>query len=1035
MIADTLLHPSFQHLLKENAKKKKRRNRQGQKIQIQHEKELMQFLAESKWRILISGTPLIQMDKVEIKSLTKQLYVDSSSLLSYFNKSQLLMKIIKYGNVSLNWNVAVPDPVYLLPNNIPLLNEYDFIELAAFRKLETRFERSIIKLNELSADERAGQILFASIAYGALFTSWKQTALIESTPAQWVVEKFASWVELKSLKLSSRNKDSDDLCADDYKLARWFPDPITELLILRWFEDFPDQENFKDCRHLQTLLFTFLRKVGVPKEEMPGSLTMFSCWASHSLALEIPPYMHNISYDKPMVTHISSESWFRMCSGKRVLKYNSSILNKNNGAPLKCSTHHNVGLVPLSEQYAYIDGIKEKLLAKKTSRTACKDFIKLQLDKIAGNSPSFITWLIAAFILKLLQHGGLAKKTLTISTIKRYLSAIKEPLLNTFADVDARELTESSWISHLQNAIDENKKDQMTSNRIAEFAYFIQQFDEVPDFDINELEGISINKRVNANLVSHQEFDKALDQIIYGGRLERMQRLAGALGFYLGLRRGETIHVLLKDIAGQASPELQVRSNRYNNTKNRTSRRLPLSTLLPAQLFHEFMLFYHERVEEENGKLGNKLLFCYTGNSTTPLTDNELLKPIVDSLKSVTGDQTLTYHILRHSFANNMLLRLLIPEFPRLRVHGVDMLQHECFSMKSCVQLRQRLLPGTEKDIRTSVRDTLYQLAMFMGHASPETTVKSYLHMFDWIIHSCLSDNNIKLSSEQVRNILKEEDGQYWFELKKKFTGNVKKGPLNTDTVLQHVRKKYADRFVNSTTVKTMKTNRFCAKTSFREMHPSDLIQILPMIFQKGHTIEEISERLNVSPERIIQAKEDAEELNLIKTKSGKPRMPLVLPPLSGTQQHKDRNRILNKFNQLRNNDKHIRFGLQKFIHGSPSTGMEVKLGKASEVNMYIKFLRKLGVPKTRIILWYYPDSNAAESEQKEMCQWWAKVTGIPIERIFQKPSQRTKLSQDKRRKIGWISVFIRKDRVSDEKSTGVQQALHLLAVFTHGGG
>jgi hypothetical protein len=207
------------------------------------------------------------------------------------------------------------------------------------------------------------------------------------------------------------------------------------------------------------------------------------------------------------------------------------------------------------------------------------------------------------------------------------------------------------------------------------------------------------------------------------------------------------------------------------------------------------------------------------------------------------------------------------------------------------------------------------------------------------------------------------------------------------------------------------------------------------MIFQKGHTIEEISERLNVSPERIIQAKEDAEELDLIRTKSGKSRMPLVLTPLSGTQQHKDRNRILNKSTQMRNNDKDIRFGLQKFVHGSPSTGMEVKLGTANEVKMYINFLRKLGMPKTRIILWYYPDSNATESEQKEMYQWWAKTTGIPNERILQKPSKRAQLSQNKRQRIGWISVFVQKDRMSKEKSTGVQQALHLLAVFTHGGG
>ncbi|MDX8396323.1 MAG: site-specific integrase [Mariprofundaceae bacterium] len=1033
MNTNTSLDPIFYHLLEENTQKKKQRNRQTKNIQIQHEKELIQFIADSQWSILISRTLLIQMDKVTIKALKKELYAESSSLLSYSNKSELLMKIIKFGNTSLNWKVSVPDPVYLLANNIPLLNEYDFIELAAFRKLETKFETSIMKLNELSVDERAGQILFSSIAYGALFTSWKQTALMESTHAQWVVEIFASWLELKSLKLSSQKKNFDDLCDDDYKLARWFPDPISELLILRFFEDFPSQENFKGCCYLQTLLFKFLRKVGVSKEEMPDSLAMFSRWASHSLALDIPPYMHNISSDEPRVTHISSESWLRMSSGKRVLKHDSGIDNKSDEDSVKCPTVHDVDLVDTSDQLAYINKIKDKLIDKKTKKTACIDFIKQQLDKTSGNRPSFISWLIAAFVLKLLQHGGLVKSSLEISTIVRYLSAIKEPLLNSFANIDTYDLTESRWVHHLQKAIEINKKDSMSRNRTAEFAYFIQQFDQVPSFDIDELEGISINKRVNANLVSNQEFAKALAQITYGGRIERMQRLAGTLGFYLGLRRGETIHILLKDIAGQASSELLIRSNRYYNTKNRTSRRLPLSTLLPAPLFHEFMLFYYERVEEENGEMGNKLLFCTTGNSTTPMAGKALLQPIVESLKAVTGDQVLTYHILRHSFANNLLLRLLIPEFPRLIVHNVDMFKNECFSIKSCMQLRQRLLPGAEKDVRTSVRDTLYQLAMLMGHASPKTTIQSYLHMFDWIIHRCLSDDNIKLSDEQVRKLLKEEDGQYWFELKNKFIGNVEKGYLNTDSVLQHVRKKHADRFINSTIAKVMRSKHFPAQPLFRKMFPSDLVQMLPMIFEKKHTIEEISERFNISPDSILHIKKSAEELNQIKTKSGRSRMPLALPSLSGTQQHKDLNKILNTFPQLRSNDKHIHFGLQKFIHGSPTTGMEVKLSKASEVKMYIKFLCKLGMPKTRIILWYYPDSNATESEQKKIWQWWAKVTGIPIERIFQKPSQRTQLSQDESQKIGWVSVFVCKDKLSYHKCSGVQQALHLLAVFNYG--
>lgn len=174
---DTVSVPrEFQKLLANSKKKPKRRNKKNRKLQIQHENELLQLL-RSKWSILISGASFIQMDKQEIKSLTKQMYADSSSLLAYFHKNQLLMKIIKYGNSSLNWEVAIPDPVYLMLNSKPLLNEYDFIELAAFRRLESKFEASLEMLDELSADERAGQLLFSAITYGALFAPWKQRGL------------------------------------------------------------------------------------------------------------------------------------------------------------------------------------------------------------------------------------------------------------------------------------------------------------------------------------------------------------------------------------------------------------------------------------------------------------------------------------------------------------------------------------------------------------------------------------------------------------------------------------------------------------------------------------------------------------------------------------------------------------------------------------------------------------------------------------------------------------------------------------------
>jgi len=1030
----TFIHPCFHHLFT-NSKPVKKRNRNQQKRQVTDEKLLIQTLKNSQWKDLLTDIHGIDMDKDEMHKLSQHIFTKALDLLAYNNQIRLLQELVKFGNKTLFRKVALPASVHLLSRQTPLLTEIDFIELASFRRLEVCFDASLHNIDSLSNTERAGQILFSAIAKGAVFVDWKQKALMKSEPRQWIVESFASWLELKTLKNSSRNKPNDDLSEIDYRRARWFPDPLTELLVLRWFEDFPDMPLLHGSQRAQTALFSFLQKTGISKCDMPASLAIFTTWASHSIALEIPPYMHCIAFDKPLVSHISPESWLRLYIDQPVRKWDSSIVTEDSSIAGKELIRNESGILPLESQKEFIAKIK-KLLNSKNGKTwiikAIDNYLSVECRD--ADNPAYITWLIAMFVLKLLNSGGLAKKNLTVSSVKRYLGAIHKPLLSAFADIDAAQISGKQWLVLLQDAIDQHSKDQMSRNRIAEFACFIQQLDNNPHFDPNELDGAAIGKRVSANLVSSSEFDRALALIPYGGHAEHMQRLTGALGYYLGLRSGETMHLLLKDIAGEANPELYIRTSRYYGTKNRTSRRMPLKALLPPPLFHEFMRFYHKRMDEEGGSEGNKLLFSYTGNATQPLTYDELITPFMDALKRVTGDQTLVYHTLRHSFANNTLIRLLLPEFPRLRCQSVAMFDHPYFNWKSCNRFRQILLSGTDKDVRTSVRGTLYQLAMLMGHASPETTIKCYLHMFDWIIGRCLSDEFIQYDDVVIKHILKE-NGKYWYQLKKRLARRAGDALIPTDALLAHRRKKYKDSFANPMMeLIEMPVRRGVNVSRYRNIKATDLIQLLPMLFHKEFTIEEISERMNISPDDIIQQKCNAEALATNKTRMNHIRVPLVPSLLNGVYQHKDRALVLKKASELRTNDKHLAFGLRKFTGGSPSNGMEVKHGTIKDTFLYIEFLIKLGVPKSRIILWHYPDPRSDKSKQDRIRKRWSKETGVPLKHILTKPISRSKYSVDSRDWIGWVSVFVCESKSKSlNKSTGIQQALHLLAVFNYG--
>ena len=158
-----------------------------------------------------------------------------------------------------------------------------------------------------------------------------------------------------------------------------------------------------------------------------------------------------------------------------------------------------------------------------------------------------------------------------------------------------------------------------------------------------------------------------------------------------------------------------------------------------------------------------------------------------------------------------------------------------------------------------------------------------------------------------------------------------------------------------------------------------------------------------------------------------------MLPPLTAPHLHKDRNRILEKYIEIRKNDKYIQAGLRKIVQALPSPSLEVKYGSEKEVNTYIEFLVRLSIPKSRIILWYYPDRRSSETERESIRKWWSKETGIPVNRILQKSLSHARFSVNPEERIGWVSIFVREAKhESTNKSSGVQQALHLLTVFTY---
>lgn len=289
----------------------RRQNQQKYESQVENERKLIDWITSSPYIFLLKGTVSLSMSKSEVDNMVVALLKTCTDLDSFNGKHRLLSSIIIHGKKTLAWNISVPPPLFELPRSLPILIEQDFLELKVFRKLETAFSESLLRISELSPPERAAQVLISAIINGALLNSDKQLALTESTPQQWIVTEFATWVDLAWVRGAARKIPIAERKDADHKTSRWFPDPTTEMLALRWFEDFGDKVWF-DFPNKYQLVKSLFRRFGCSTKQIPSTMTKFSSIARIELSTRLPPFMISIANDKlPSVT-LPKETWLRL---------------------------------------------------------------------------------------------------------------------------------------------------------------------------------------------------------------------------------------------------------------------------------------------------------------------------------------------------------------------------------------------------------------------------------------------------------------------------------------------------------------------------------------------------------------------------------------------------------------------------------------------------------------------------------------------------------------------------------------------------
>jgi len=606
-----------------------------------------------------------------------------------------------------------------------------FEELANSRKWVEGFWADVEDPGSLhGADQKkidAGRLLFSLIVFGGVHSKKKLERLVETIPNGVRRLEKHTWMDI----------DTGE------GLWRWYPDPVSMLLLKRWYKSYgqahwPSGVNTDVAR----LVFGFLKVLHVlePDANRPNVILRKLIGASATRdATRLEGVFHHIQRSNGATVSLPADAWERLLSKK--------IAPQSEQKPDFKKAQAANDLRPLtgrcdSDAYAGVRTIQSVLkAASRTSKKGGKDTTYQQLSAIAEDeSWAPIVRVLASWAAHLRRYGG-RQKRLVISSVQSYLATIAKPLVTILSgDEDLNALGEDEWQNVYERLLSSAPSGKRRANRAVVAGWFHEYLAEQFGMPEVEIEGATVNGEVDANILTPAEYVRAQNILQHSdasSRLTRIREIVFILGFRCGLRRSEVQKMLIKDLQGlldpaSTHPELLTRSNKFAGQKSISgTRRLPLWAMLTDVELNQLRDWYRYRLTEPNTKQ-NDLLFSEPQRGGRLIPQRDLFTPIQEAMRIASGTDTLRFHHLRHSCVTFVGLRLL--ERRPCELMKAEWAQDDSGNI---------VIPRWGHDIFaianrspewTPTRKKLWFLSILAGHASPGQTLRSYMHLMDYVI-------------------------------------------------------------------------------------------------------------------------------------------------------------------------------------------------------------------------------------------------------------------------------------------------------------
>lgn len=662
-----------------------------------------------------------------------------------------LMELLRYSNRVLGWNVPIINfDIHKIfdKDNVTLET---FEEFARFRAVEEEFSKDLAKIIPRTIEERVGQILFSAIFYGLLLHKRCIKPFLRALNKRPCLVGDWLWMELYFEKADLPKGSLRNKFHSWHAHRRWVADPLTQILILRWIQDYPeDMTKLKKIdRDVWKKYFQRLK----PKGLKITSLTSLHKIAKSRAFMFLPSFIPAYACGALPSVCFDEDTFMRLVEDKSVY-YPEPVESLRDG-----EEEHRY-LMPHIQAAQNVDSSKQSEMLRKFLTDELKEYCEDQktgatrrrypheaisvLNEFRDNNQNQLTqtftylieWSVELFKKQEKTWAGRDKKgPLVPGTVITYLRSIGYGLLDaagkddlvTIQRLDREQIYERTILY---------KKTEDSRIRAASvlngFHGFLKDFHTAKDVDFDSIRidaGIPTHN-VNARIITPSDYSNVLEYLGFGSQIlnrwQRMWIIAFILGFKTGLRRSEIISIRLVDYQNDRTPIIIICDHIYHHSKYEASKReIRLRDFLTdaeLQFINDFFEFRMRETELEGGEL------LLSDSTVRPglLPYSCLIGPVVDAMRTVTGNPKLTFHSLRHSYVTWLVVRLILRDDFDAGT-SLKCLQNEFFDPQSLKQLHLDLLDNDQLSSQY-----LYATSILGGHASPVTTILNYFHLMDW---------------------------------------------------------------------------------------------------------------------------------------------------------------------------------------------------------------------------------------------------------------------------------------------------------------